>query len=475
MVPEISSSQIEFSLPKNYDPNTEPHPSSPIPAFLREGEDRIFPTLDQLLQVKVDDESLRDGLQGVRHRYPSPEEAIEYLGLVDQVGIDILTAGIATSREAPPYKVTRTLLPHMRDHYPHITPIFIIRPVEYDRNMAEEMVDIHPHTEVLIYQAAAPIRVWVEDWETNQVLQDIAETVKHFRNRQIPIPTIPVLEDSTRTPPEILDRFIKMVIDSGTDRICIAETTGNLHPIGAFRTFRFFRERIAAHSQGKPIGLDAHCHNDRAWGLMNVSIAVAQGGADRIHGVWYGVGERAGNTPLEQVLYEFNRSAREAGYPENLWRIDKMREAAQYFSKISGVPIPEHAPLIGENIDSTGAGPHANAYLEIEEKLKQLNLEDPKEAAYAKQLEELRNTIYTGVNLADLGRKPRFYIGPMSGRANVIQTLRELGYDVAGIDKNHPLVAQLLTLAHQNWRALTPEEIHANVGAAIPLISNAEK
>src|SRR3989344_5944004 len=383
-------------LLKDFDWNTDFHPRY----------DRIpfGPTLDQILQTKIVDEGPRDGLQGIPN-FPTVPQMKEYIGLANDLGIKIMTAGIATRKEAPPYKLTREILPFMRKEFPDIIPVIIVRPDDYDLGIIQEFAALNSLAQALIYKAAAPRRTHIQKWTPEGVIYDIARSTEKLS--EVQIPTIATLEDATRTPPETIEKFVETAINSGATRICYADTVGYLDPGGTERFTKAIRSMMDSHEGGENIGLDAHFHNDRGFGLINMFTAATHAGPNaRIHGTPFSVGARSGNGPLELFMYNLNRLAREAGHPEKLYEFKHLIPWADKYSELSGVAIPNHAPLIGDNIDKTPSGPHADAYREIDAELRTIDWDDPDDAEYGRELLEAKYTIYTGVNLDEIGRKP---------------------------------------------------------------------
>src|SRR5439155_1597100 len=106
-------------------------------------------------------------------------------------------------------------------------------------------------------------------------------------------------EDTTRANPETIRALYTTAIRCGARAVCVCDTVGHATPDGAREVVKFVREIID--QQGEKIRLDWHGHQDRGLGVIN-SIAAIEGGADQVHGSALGVGERVGNTPMDQLL-----------------------------------------------------------------------------------------------------------------------------------------------------------------------------
>src|SRR5207302_6294200 len=112
-------------------------------------------------------------------------------------------------------------------------------------------------------------------------------------------PEIYETASSTRANTETLSTINTTTIRCGARAVCVCDTFGHATPDGAREVVKFVRGIID--EQGENIRLDWHGHQDRGLGVIN-SIAAIQAGADQVHGSALGMGERVGNTPMDQLL-----------------------------------------------------------------------------------------------------------------------------------------------------------------------------
>jgi 2-isopropylmalate synthase len=136
------------------------------------------------------------------------------------------------------------------------------------------------------------------------------------------------------------------------------------------------------------------------------SLTAAEYGVDRIQATALGVGERAGNAAMEQVLINL--------WLEGLIKVDvvPITEYTKYAAKVLGVKLRHFDPVVGSDIFSTATGVHAAAI----------------KKAYALGQKNLAGLIYSAVNPYSLGREPDIKVGPMSGKANIIWKLEQMKY-----------------------------------------------
>jgi Isopropylmalate/homocitrate/citramalate synthases len=184
---------------------------------------------------------------------------------------------------------------------------------------------------------------------------------------------------------------------------------------------------------GEDVKIDWHGHQDRGLGVIN-SIAAFEAGADRLHGTAIGVGERVGNTPMDQLLVNLQLM----GYVER--DLSNLMRYCETASEATGIPIPITYPIVGRDAFRTATGVHAAAVIK----------------AFRKGDEWLADAVYSGVPAKMFGREQLIEIGPMSGKSNVIFWLER-----HGIEPSEECVERIFNHAKQGQRVLTDEEVKA--------------
>jgi 2-isopropylmalate synthase len=167
-------------------------------------------------------------------------------------------------------------------------------------------------------------------------------------------------------------------------------------------------------------------------------LTAAVAGADRIHGTALGVGERVGNTSIDQLLVNFKL----LGWIDS--DLSQLGPYCDFVSSVTGVPIPGNYPVLGQDAFRTATGVHAAAVIK----------------ALRKGDHWLANRIYSGVPADYFGRSQTIEIGPMSGQSNVIYWLRS-----RGIEPEPVLVEAIFDECKRSDRLLTESEIQALVSA----------
>ena len=204
-------------------------------------------------------------------------------------------------------------------------------------------------------------------------------------------------------------------------------------PAGAQALIRFVLEEVVKPS-GQKIRVDWHGHSDRGLAVAN-SLAALAAGADCVHGTAMGIGERVGNTQMDQMLVNLKLMEVSPWAEQDL---TKLKDYCLTVSEATGVPIPKNYPVLGEDAFRTATGVHAAAVIK----------------AFKKGDIELANTVYSGVPSHYFGLEQIIEIGPMSGKSNVIFWLER-----RGITPSDELVDRIVLRAKASDRCLTEEEI----------------
>jgi 2-isopropylmalate synthase len=176
--------------------------------------------------------------------------------------------------------------------------------------------------------------------------------------------------------------------------------------MGAFALVRFVMEEVVKPS-GQQIRVDWHGHCDRGLAVAN-SMAALMAGAECVHACALGIGERVGNTQMDQMLVNLKLMGVSPWAEQDL---TKLKKYCQAVSKATGVPIPANYPVVGEDAFRTATGVHAAAVIK----------------AYKKKDIELANAVYSGVPSQMFGLEQIIDIGPMSGKSNVLFWLERHG------------------------------------------------
>ncbi|HZQ22441.1 MAG TPA: LeuA family protein [Terriglobales bacterium] len=400
---------------------------------------RIHPkSLRPVGQVLLNDETLRDGLQSPSVRDPSVHEKIEILHLMEALGINSLDLGLPGAGPRAVEHVT-ALAREIVQHRMKIKANCAARTHENDiRPIADIVQKTGLKIEAATFIGSSPIRRYTEGWTDNFLLQTTEKAINCAVSLGLPV--MYVTEDTSRCDPETVKRLYSTAIRCGARAICICDTAGHATPMGVFALVRFIIDEVVRPS-GEKIRVDWHGHCDRGLAIAN-SMAALVAGADCVHACAIGLGERVGNTQMDQMLVNLKLMGIPPWAEQDL---TQLKPYCQAVSHATGVPIPANYPVVGEDAFRTATGVHAAAVIK----------------AYRKNDIELANTVYSGVPSHVFGMEQIIDIGPMSGKSNVHFWLERHGFTISD-----ELVERIYRLAKASDHTLKDEEIIACVRGA---------
>ena len=378
--------------------------------------------------VMIDDETLRDGLQSPSVSDPQVETKIRILHLMERLGIETADVGLpgAGSRQR---EAVVSLCREISEQRLNIRPNCAARTL---------MVDIEPIAEVsqltgvsieaCLFIGSSPIRQYVEEWDLAQILRRTHEAITFAVSEGLKV--MYVTEDTVRSSPDHLHALLSAATEAGAERVCLCDTCGATTPDGAYNLVTWVRATLAESDAGW-VGIDWHGHRDRGLDLAN-SLAAIEAGASRVHGTALGIGERVGNTPIEQLLVNLKL----LGLRDD--DLTCLPEYVQAVSQATDVPIPVNAPIVGRDAFRTATGVHAAAVFK----------------AQKKGQEWLGDLVYSGVPARWIGRKQEIEIGPMSGNSNVEYYLA--AHSIPGTPE---LIKTIIEHAKKCTHVLSEEEV----------------
>jgi isopropylmalate/homocitrate/citramalate synthase len=389
-------------------------------------EGRVEPTQRR---VEFDDETLRDGLQSPSVIDPPIEKKIEILHLMDSIGIDSADIGLPGAGPRAVADVTR-LAKEIADCKLDIRPNCAARTVRADiEPIIEISQKIGMPIEACTFIGSSPIRQYAEGWSLEMMLTATEDAVKFAVSHGLSV--MYVTEDTTRAHPDTIRALYRAAIEAGATRVCVCDTVGHATPDGTQALIRYMKSVIEEMKLADEIKIDWHGHQDRGLGIIN-SIAAYEAGADRLHGTALGIGERVGNTPMDQLLVNLQLM----GYIDR--DLTNLPRYCETVSESTGVPIPITYPMVGRDAFRTATGVHAAAVIK----------------AYRKGDDWLADMVYSGVPAKMLNREQMIEIGPMSGKSNVVFWLER-----HGIEPTAERVDKVFNHAKQSTTVLTDQEV----------------
>jgi 2-isopropylmalate synthase len=388
--------------------------------------------------IELDDETLRDGLQSPSVIAPTIDRQIELIHLMDRLGITTADIGLPGASQQAQDRILllcREMLSlNVRPNVACRTLVQDIAPVADIQQAAGVPVEVYA------FLGSSRIRGYVEDWQLEDMLKLVKEAISFCRRQNLAVAF--VTEDTTRADPETLRALYRTAIEAGAKAICLCDTCGHATPFGVTNLLGTVRQIVA--NLGATVRIDWHGHNDRGLALVNALTAI-EAGATRIHATALGIGERAGNTAMDQLLVNF--------YLNGWWLHDlaALPEYVRSASQAVGYEIPGNYPVFGHDAFQTSTGVHAAAIIK----------------AMAMGNTWLADRVYSGVPASVFGLQQTITVGPMSGQSNVRAVLNRLR-----INPTTPLIQMILAEAKRSNHTLTDYEVSQLVlqsGSPLPV------
>src|SRR5919201_3927873 len=385
---------------------------------------------DRLGDAVVLDVTLRDGIQSPSAIDPSIDDKVEILHLLDELGVAQLDVGLPGAGPHQRAAVKR-LVEEIRDARLKIRANVACRTVVTDiAPAAEGQQETGFPLEVYAFIGSSPIRQYAEEWDLAFIEKQSVEAIRFAARQNLAVTY--VTEDTTRSKPEDLRRLFLSAIEAGARRLCLCDTVGHATPQGAAALVRFAQEVVR--ESGEEVGLDWHGHNDRGLALAN-ALAAGASGATRLHGCAAGIGERVGNTAIDQLLVNLKL----LGHPIYSRRdMTKLVRFVELAARVTGHSVPVNYPVAGADAFRTATGVHAAAIIK----------------AQRKGDHWLADRIYSAVPAGGIGQEQQIRGGPESGLSNVKHWLAR-----HEVPADEMLAKAILQRAKSSKRTLTEAEL----------------
>ena len=293
-----------------------------------------------LESVNFLDTTLRDGEQTPGASL-NPEKKLRIAKRLDELGIQIIEAGSAIASEGE-IKTIRLIMKEKLN----AEILSFARALKRDINAAlkSDAQGVH----LVVSTSPSHLKYKLKKTE-EQVLQMAIDTTQYAKDHGLIVELS--AEDATRSDLNFVKKVFAAGIDAGADRICPCDTVGILTPE---RSYSFHHEISSTFN----IPVSAHCHNDFGMGVAN-SIAALMGGAKEVHATINGLGERAGNASLEEIVMTLI-SLYDVQLPI---KTQLFYNTSRLVSRLTGISVQPNKAIIGDNAFTHEAGIHTHGVL----------------------------------------------------------------------------------------------------------------
>ncbi len=340
------------------------------------------------MKIEVLDTTLRDGEQTPGISLNSTKK-LRIATKLDEIGVNSIEAGSAITSDGEREAIKEITSQGLNAEIVSFSRT-LIKDVDYCLECDVDAVNIVVPTSDLHLK-------YKLKKSQDEMLNDAVKVTEYAKDHGLVVEL--AAEDSTRTDIEYLRRIFKATIDAGADRICPCDTLGILTPLKSFNFFKSLTDL------GVPIS--AHCHNDFGLAVANTLSAI-DGGARRFHGTINGIGERAGNAALEEVVVSLDTLYKDENnnkkYITDI-QIDQLYKTSKLVSRLSNAYLAPNKPIVGENAFAHESGIHADGVIK-------------------------NSATYEPITPELVGHRRRFVIGKHVGTKGLDNRLKELGITV---------------------------------------------
>jgi 2-isopropylmalate synthase len=351
-------------------------------------------------RVLIFDTTLRDGEQAPGCSMTQPEK-LRVARALAELGVDVIEAGFPAASHGD-YEAVEAVAREVQG------PIVagLARCVREDIELASRALAPAPRRRLHLFLATSAIhREFKLRMAQEEIIRRAVQGVKIAREYCEDVEFSP--EDASRTELDFLARVVEAVIEAGAGTINIPDTVGYTVPDEFGELFRYLRQNVRGIER---VTLSVHCHDDLGMAVAN-SLTAVVAGARQIECTINGIGERAGNCSLEEVVMAIATRAAFFNLRTGV-QTARLYPTSRLVSNITGVPIPRNKAVVGANAFAHEAGIHQHGMLQ-------------------------NRSTYEIMRPEDVGLpRSSLVLGKHSGRHAFRERVRQLGFELDDIELN---------------------------------------
>ena len=306
---------------------------------------------ESMRRIKIFDTTLRDGEQSPGCSMNLGEK-LEMAAQLEELGVDVIEAGFAVSSPAD-FESVRQISAVVRK----ATVASLARATKSDIDTAFDAVKEAKHPRIHVFLASSDIHLQHKLHMTREeMLRQTGEMVRYAKSL---VPDVEFsAEDASRTDWDFLVKVYETAIANGADVINVPDTVGYATPHEMFDLISYLKEHVKGIENAE---ISVHCHNDLGMAVAN-SLASVQAGAVQMECTLSGIGERAGNASMEEIVMAL-RTRQSYYHAETGIDTTKIYKSCKKLSAVTGVPIGPTKPIVGANAFAHEAGIHQHGVL----------------------------------------------------------------------------------------------------------------
>jgi 2-isopropylmalate synthase len=313
--------------------------------------------------IKFQDTSLRDGEQTPGVAY-SLEDKMLITEKLCKLNLNSIELGFpaASSDEA---EIVKRISLKYKD-YNNIFCVFS-RAIESDIDIAYESIKAASNKRIQIVAPASELHIkYSTNKDKNALLEDVKNTIKFAKRKFKDIQF--TAQDAPRADIIFLKELVSTAVENGARTICLPDTAGFCLPNEYSKLISSIKHLL----RKDEISISAHCHNDLGLATIN-TIAAIEAGADQVECTINGIGERAGNTPMEEVAAIMNLKYKDE-YTNDI-KLKYFKDTSFTLGNIIGIKPHVNKPIFGKNAFLHSSGMHQKAIINNKETFEVINAE----------------------------------------------------------------------------------------------------
>ncbi len=385
-----------------------------------------------MAHIKIFDTTLRDGEQSPGVAL-NTREKVEIARQLARLGVDVIEAGFPVASEGD-FQAVREIARAITAESDSVVVAGLARASKGDIERAAEAVEVAARPRIHTFIATSPIHMEKKlRLDPDEVVERAVASVRLAKSFVDDVEFS--AEDAGRSDPDFLVRIFTETIRAGATTINVPDTVGYMMPWEYGALIALLRERVPGIDA---VDISTHCHDDLGCAVIN-SLAGVQNGATQVECTINGIGERAGNASLEEVVMALETRK---DFWQHTTAIDttEIYRTSRLVSGLTGMLVPPNKAVVGDNAFAHESGIHQDGVI--------------------KALET-----YEIMRAETVGRDAGVLVmGKHSGRRAFRKTLAELGYDELEEDKVNLLFRRFKDLCDRKSH-VTSEDIRALVDA----------
>ena len=302
-------------------------------------------------RVIIFDTTLRDGEQSPGAAM-SIAEKLQIAAVLEDMSVDVIEAGFPAASDGD-FAAVQQIAHEVRS----VSVAGLARAARQDIDRAWEALKIAARPRIHTFISTSPLhRKFKLQMDCDQVLEAVADSVRHARNLCGDVEW--GAEDGSRTEPDFLCRCVEVAVREGAGTVNIADTVGYTLPGEFAALITMLMNRVP--NIDKAV-VSVHCHDDLGLAVAN-SLAALSAGARQVECTINGLGERAGNAALEEIVMALRTRQDSMPYDVGV-KTEHLADASRLVSAVTGFAVPPNKPVVGANAFAHASGIHQHGVL----------------------------------------------------------------------------------------------------------------